>query len=83
MRDFLGANGSPPLCVLAQVVAFFPPSATRAGVLEPLQKWVGHVLSITNTSSLTFCNPGAPPIFFNGPNTSALTRGRIMNMLIS
>ena len=39
MRDFLGANGSPPLCV----VALFPPLATRAGVLEPLQKWVGHV----------------------------------------
>ena len=32
-------NGSPPLCV----VVFFPPPATRAGVLEPLQKWVGHV----------------------------------------
>ena len=34
MRDFLGANGSPPLCV----VAFFRPPAARAGVLEPLQK---------------------------------------------
>ena len=26
-------------------------------------------------SSLTFFNPGAPPIFFNGSNTPALTRG--------
>ena len=30
---------SPPLCV----VAFFSPPATRAGVLERLQIWVGHV----------------------------------------
>ena len=57
MRDFLGANGSPPLCV----VALFRPPAARAGVLEPLQKWVCRVLSIM--SSLTFFNPGAPPIF--------------------
>ena len=69
MRDFLGANGSPLLCV----VAFFPPPAARAGVLEPLQKWVCHVLSIM--SSLTFSNPGAPPIFFNGFHTPALTGG--------
>ena len=67
MRDFLGPNGGPPLCV----VAFFPPSATRAGVLEPLQKCVGHVLSITRSF-----NPGTPPIFFNGSNTFALTAGR-------
>ena len=26
-------------------------------------------------SSLTFFNPGAPPIFFNGSNTPALTGG--------
>ena len=69
MRDFLGANGSPLLCV----VAFFLPPAARAGVLEPLQKWVCHVLSIM--SSLTFFNPGAPPIFFNGFNTPALSGG--------
>ena len=37
MRDFLGANGSPPLCV----VAFFPPPATCTGELEPLQKMGG------------------------------------------
>ena len=42
MRDFLGANGSPLLCV----VAFFSPPAACAGVLEPLQKWVCHVWSI-------------------------------------
>ena len=40
MRDFPGANGSPPLCV----VAFFPPPA-RAGVLEPLKNGSGHVLA--------------------------------------
>ena len=61
MRDFPGANGSPPLCV----VAFFPPPAARAGVLD-------HY----NPSSLIFFNPGAPPIFFNGSNTPALTGGR-------
>ena len=32
MRDFPGANGSPPSCV----VAFFLPPTARAGVLEPL-----------------------------------------------
>ena len=69
MRDFLGANGSPLLCV----VAFFRPPAARADVLEPLQKWVCRVLSIM--SSLTFFNPGGPPIFFNGSNTPALTGG--------
>ena len=53
--------------------AFFPPPAARAGVLEPLQKWVCHVLSIM--SSLTFFNPGAVPIFFNGSHTPALTGG--------
>ena len=66
MRDFLGANGSPPLCV----VAFFSPPAARTVVLE---KWVCHVLS--NMSSLTFFNPGAPPIFFNGSHMPALTGG--------
>ena len=70
MRDFPGANGSPR----SFVVAFFPPPATCTGVLEPLQKWVGYVLSIT--SSLASCNPGALPIFFNGSNTPALTGGR-------
>ena len=69
MRDFLGANGSPPLCV----VAFISPPAARASVLEPLQKWVCHVLSIM--SSLTFFNPGAPLIFFNGSHTPALIGG--------
>ena len=69
MRDFLGANGSPLLCV----VKFFRPPAARAGVLEPLQKWVCRVLSIM--SSLTFFNPGTPPIFFNGSSTPALTGG--------
>ena len=34
MRDFLGANGSPALCV----VVFFPPPVAHTGVLEPLQK---------------------------------------------
>ena len=36
MRYFLGANSAPPLCI----VAFFPPHMARAGVLEPLKKWV-------------------------------------------
>ena len=60
------------LCVLC-VVAFFRPPAARAGILEPLQKWVCRVLSIM--SSLTFFNPGTPPIFFNGSNTPALIGG--------
>ena len=51
MRDFLGANDSPLLCV----VAFFRPPAARAGVLEPLQKWVCRVLSIM--SSLVTSRP--------------------------
>ena len=55
------------------VVAFFPPPAARAGVLEPLQKWVCHILSIM--SSLTFFNPGALPIFSNGSHTPVLTGG--------
>ena len=70
MCDFPGANGSPPLCV----VAFFPPPTARAGVLEPLQKWGWS--RFEHTSSLTFFNPGVPPIFFNGSNTPALTGGR-------
>ena len=70
MRDFPGANGSPPLCV----VAFFPPPAAHAGVLEPLQKWEWS--RYEHTSSLTFFNPGVPPIFFNGSHTPALTGGR-------
>ena len=45
-------SGKSTVLALGTVVAFFLPPATRAGVLEPLQKWVGHV-----------CNPGAPPIF--------------------
>ena len=69
MRDFPGANGSPPLCV----VAFFSPPAAGAGVLEPLQKWEWS--RFEHTSSLTFFNPGAPPIFFNGSPTPALTGG--------
>ena len=47
MCDFPGANGSLPLCV----VAFFLPTAARAGVLEPLQKWEWS--SFEPTSSLT------------------------------
>ena len=70
MRDFPGVNGSPPLCV----VVFFLPPAARAGVLEPLQKWEWS--RFEHTSSLTFFNPGVPPIFFNGSNTPALTGGR-------
>ena len=70
MRDFPGANGLPPLCV----VAFFPPPTARAGVLEPLQKWGWS--RFEHTSSLTFLNPGVLPIFFNGSNTLALTGGR-------
>ena len=70
MRDFPVANGSPPLCV----VAFFPPPAVRAGILEPLQKWEWSCFE--HTSLLTFFNPGVPPIFFNGSNTPALTGGR-------
>ena len=65
----VGATGSPLLCV----VAFFSPPAAGPSVLEPLQKCVCHVLSIM--SSLTFFNPGAPPIFFNGSHTPALTGG--------
>ena len=70
MHDFLGANHLPPLCV----VAIFPPPAACAGVLEPLQKW--EYSRFEHTSSLTFFNPGAPPIFFNGSHTPALTGGR-------
>ena len=65
MHDFLGVKQ------FASIMCSCIP-ATRAGVLEPLQKWVGHVLSM---SLLTFCNPVAPPIFFNGSNTPALTGG--------
>ena len=75
MRDFPGANGSPPLCV----VAFFPPPAARSGVLEPLQKWEWS--RFEHTSSSTFFNPGVPPIFFNGSNTPALTGGRRRTLL--
>ena len=70
MRDFPGANGSPPLCV----VSFFPPPVAHAGVLEPLQKWEWS--RFEHTSSLTFFDPGVLPIFFNGSNTPALTGGR-------
>ena len=70
MHDFPGANGSPPLCI----VAFFLPPAALAGVLEPLQKWEWS--RFKHTSSLTFFNPGVPPIFFNGSNTPVLTGGR-------
>ena len=68
MRDFPGANGLPPLCV----VAFFRPPAARAGVLESLQKWVCRVLS---NEFVDLFQPRGSAHFFNGSNTPALSGG--------
>ena len=69
MRDFPGANGSPLLCV----VAFFPPPAARAGVLEPLQKWEWS--RFEHYEFVDLFQPRGSAHFFNGCNTPALTGG--------
>ena len=69
MRDFPGA-GSPPLCV----VAFFPPPAARAGVLEQLEKW--ECSCFQQYELVDLFKPRGSAHFFNGSNMPALTGGR-------
>ena len=63
MRDFPGANCLPLLCV----IALFQLPTARAGILETLQKWV--LSGFEHYVFVSLCNPGVPPIFFNGSNT--------------